>query len=767
MSTNNTTILGRNDYNQSVYIRTNNEGDLKVKINSSTDINVKVHDGDNNKISSEIYDTNKHALSTFISNFPATQSISGAVSVSNFPLTQAISGAVDISNLPLTQAISGAVDINNFPSTQAISGAVSVSNFPSTQAISGAVSVSNLPITQAISGAVDINNFPSTQAISGAVSVSNLPTTQAISGAVSVSNFPVTQIISGAVDINNFPSTQAISGAVSVNNLPTTQAISGAVSISNFPITQAISGAIDINNFPTTQAISGAVSVSNFPTTQAISGAISVSNNSIDVHCYASSNGTTWHHLSSDANGQLNVHAKLQDGNGTDLTSTLNGVKQSLDVNVSNPTLSISGAISLSNSTFTTNAGTISTTLSSLNTASALYCKVDAGGGGTGLNILDGNNVLVSGVPKNALYVNDVNGNTYLQSFFTNGMGINPSSNTVKLDSSNNTVKIDSSNNLIKLTDGTNTASVSGTVTNLLNKNALNCNSNLYALNTSTGDINPLTVYLDGNHNQLEVYDKDNIAINLQSKNFLDNLNIKAVQQYNTTNTDSKTGLNVNIIKPDEIIINMGGYTNSATTTILGYQSASNITTWNYFRGATKYLWLYSTATQRTLTIRYTNLTGDLATATQTVGPNAWVAFTNNGTFSGLVDIQSDIDCNSGNILWSVRQVNIAPTNNSETVGAISSTMYFNGLITIPNGYRGVVNQYYISVGNVSTQVFWYIWKPTNNGFRGGVLSHSMAAIQNFTDLNLVFEPGDTVCLQKASTSTDTYYQCKLILRKI
>jgi hypothetical protein len=59
-------------------------------------------------------------------------------------------------------------------------------------------------------------------------------------------------------------------------------------------------------------------------------------NTSLDVHCYASSNGSTFHHLSSDSNGQLNVHSKLQDGAGTDLTSTLNGSKQSLDVNLTN-----------------------------------------------------------------------------------------------------------------------------------------------------------------------------------------------------------------------------------------------------------------------------------------------------------------------------------------------------------------------------------------------------------------------------------------------
>ena len=77
-----------------------------------------------------------------------------------------------------------------------------------------------------------------------------------------------------------------------------------------------------------------------------------ITNTSLDTHCYASSDGTTWHQLSSDANGQLNVHSKLQDGSGTDITSTLNGdTKQSLDVNVSNSSISLVTFLLMMNTT--------------------------------------------------------------------------------------------------------------------------------------------------------------------------------------------------------------------------------------------------------------------------------------------------------------------------------------------------------------------------------------------------------------------------------
>lgn len=61
-----------------------------------------------------------------------------------------------------------------YPATQPVSGSVSVGNFPSTQAVSGSVSVSNLPATQAVSGTVSVGNFPGTQTVAGTVAVSNL-----------------------------------------------------------------------------------------------------------------------------------------------------------------------------------------------------------------------------------------------------------------------------------------------------------------------------------------------------------------------------------------------------------------------------------------------------------------------------------------------------------------------------------------------------------------------------------------------------------------
>jgi hypothetical protein len=56
-----------------------------------------------------------------VTNFPATQNVTGTVNVGNFPA------------FPTTQAVSGTVNVGNFPA------------FPTTQAVSGTVGVNSLP----------------------------------------------------------------------------------------------------------------------------------------------------------------------------------------------------------------------------------------------------------------------------------------------------------------------------------------------------------------------------------------------------------------------------------------------------------------------------------------------------------------------------------------------------------------------------------------------------------------------------------------------
>jgi len=377
-----------------------------------------------------------------VSNFPTTQPVSGNVSVSNFPTTQPVSGTVavsntsfEVSNFPATQPVSGTVavsntsfEVSNFPATQpvsgnvSVSGSVSVSNFPATQPVSGSVSVSNFPTTQPVSGTVavsntsfEVSNFPTTQPVSGSVSVSNFPTTQPVSGTVAVSNT--------SFEVSNFPATQPVSvaGSVAVTGsfYQATQPVSGSVSVSNFPATQPVSGTVSVNTITgyaldttvTTSNIfldniensltgltytggnlnvnvaSGSISVgsvnikdSTGNNLNSTSGALNsyITNTSLDTHLHAFHSGS-WVDVASASNGHLLVNSSTQDGAGTSITSTLNGAKQSLDVNVANMTAipvsgtfyqatqPISGAVSLTDGTDTAEITPINSNLTTTN----------------------------------------------------------------------------------------------------------------------------------------------------------------------------------------------------------------------------------------------------------------------------------------------------------------------------------------------------------------------------------------------------------------
>ena len=118
----------------------------------------------------------------------------------------------DINGAPLTTLSDGSllVTIADGYVTLA-SSSISISNFPASQTVDGTVSISG---TTAVSGTVAVSNFPAfpaTQAVSRsgawAVSINNFPATQPVSGTIAVSNFPAIQ----TVNVNDFPAIQAVS----------------------------------------------------------------------------------------------------------------------------------------------------------------------------------------------------------------------------------------------------------------------------------------------------------------------------------------------------------------------------------------------------------------------------------------------------------------------------------------------------------------------------------------------------------------------------
>jgi len=740
------------------------------------------------------------SVNATVSNFPATQAISGAVSVSNFPATQPISGSVNISNTslavtgdfyPATQPISGSVNVGNFPTTQAVSGSVNVGNFPATQAVSGSVNVSNTslavtgdfyPATQPISGSVNVSNtslavtgdfYPATQPISGAVSVSNFPATQPISGSVNatVSNFPATQAISGAVNVSNFPTTQPISGSVNISNTslavtgdfyPATQPISGSVNVGNFPTTQAVSGSVNVGNFPTTQAVSGSVNVGNFPATQPISGTVTVGNTSLDTHCYGSSNGTTWHHLATDSNGQLNVHSKTQDGAGTDITSTTISTKQALDVNVAGGSISIS-SVNIKDSNGN-NLQAVSNVLPQLKTTlydeggnvlgtstanpikaqivntsavpvsmSGLTSSVVIGDGVNNANIkrLDSSDTITStyGVVSKSVVCGVVSGTANpVGMTIGSALKVNventsvpvsgsvsisgtpsvdatiigtPSVNATIVGTPTVSTTISGATSSIQIGNGTTNATVTGTIANIKTSNALVCDSALYGLNSSTGDMQPLTVNLNGSRNQLETRDND-------ANTTLSAINTKTVQQYNTTNDASVIGLNVMQIRPKVRVYNIMGNSSVADFNMMMMAPGGSRYYFNDSFGIanTKNWYAYS-STARTINYEYVDNTGAIGNHSVVLPVNTWTLMNKEGNVAGtfLVNKWTTTSINSPNNVY----ISYLSSNNGGSAFGGNSGGNFNSIFTVPTGYVATISNitFYSQISDYPAILKW------------------------------------------------------------
>lgn len=221
----------------------------------------------------------------------------GTVAVSNFPTSFGSTQGAGADG-----GIDWGVYVSNFPATQNITGSVSVSNFPSTWfpdgGSIGSVTVDGTVAVALVDAGVYVQNFPtgfvSTQGLgldggdNWGVWVANQvapwsPDGGAI-GSVSVSNFPASfgatqgAGADGGVDwgvyVANFPATQTVTGTVNVGNFPATQTITGAVTVSNFPATWfpdgGSIGSVTVDGTVTVALADAGVYVQNFPAVQTV-----------------------------------------------------------------------------------------------------------------------------------------------------------------------------------------------------------------------------------------------------------------------------------------------------------------------------------------------------------------------------------------------------------------------------------------------------------------------------------------------------------------
>ena len=145
--------------------------------------------------------------------------ISGSVSVS--------SGTISVDNFPATQPVSGSVTV---------SGTVSVGNSP-------AVTVTSGSINATCSGTVNIGNSPAVTVTSGSIGISNTP-------AVTVSSGSINATCSGTVNVGNSPAVTVTSGSIAISNTPAVTVSSGTVAISGTPAVTVSSGTVSLSGQP-------------------------------------------------------------------------------------------------------------------------------------------------------------------------------------------------------------------------------------------------------------------------------------------------------------------------------------------------------------------------------------------------------------------------------------------------------------------------------------------------------------------------------------
>jgi hypothetical protein len=143
---------------------------------------------------------------------------------------------------------------------------------------------------------------------------------------MSLTNFNVNNLTKCDTDNVAIPAGVAINGTVFVDGLTTCN--TNDVYISNYPSTQSVSLGGE------TVSVSGTFWQETQPVSISATVDTNITNTSLVCHTYASSDGLSFHHIKSDQSGHLIVHAESRDGFNNRITSTEEGAKRGLDVNL-------------------------------------------------------------------------------------------------------------------------------------------------------------------------------------------------------------------------------------------------------------------------------------------------------------------------------------------------------------------------------------------------------------------------------------------------
>lgn len=188
-------------------------------------------------------------------------SVSGSISVSNFPATQQVSGTVALD--ATTLAALETINVGNFPATQVVSdgggsltvdGSVSVNNHPASQSVVGAGAAATAQRVQlADESLAALENISAT--VSGTVSVGNTVAVSDGGGSLTVDG-SVSATVTGTValdtaTLNALESITVQNGAganaVNIQDGGNSITVDGTVSVGNFPASQTVNGTVTAN----------------------------------------------------------------------------------------------------------------------------------------------------------------------------------------------------------------------------------------------------------------------------------------------------------------------------------------------------------------------------------------------------------------------------------------------------------------------------------------------------------------------------------------
>lgn len=244
----------------------------------------------NQSVSGTVQTDVRGSVATVIIGGSITTAVSpfnSSVQVLNFPANQSVSGAVSISNLPTSQNVNGSVVSFQGTSPWIVTGSIQASTGNSS------VQVLNFPSNQSVSGKIDIG--PSSvwlinpnQSVSGAVSISNFPTTQNVSGSVVATQgttpWQVVSSLAGGI----FPVSGSVAAVITNTNVNVGGSVSAWLQSSNASIitvgtaapNQSVSGTVqtDVRASVAVIIIGGSIAASfTPPVNQSVSGTVGAS----------------------------------------------------------------------------------------------------------------------------------------------------------------------------------------------------------------------------------------------------------------------------------------------------------------------------------------------------------------------------------------------------------------------------------------------------------------------------------------------------------